>query len=216
MVRSAAALIARDGLQATGLREVADHAHAPRGSIRHHFPGGKAQLTSECVAWMGAVVADLLDQAAATAAGEEPTPEPLPPATSTGRELSTRPGGAVRVLDTFVQLWRRGLVDTELTTGCSLAAVVHDSEERELLTRVADVFATWRRPFHRALLVDGSSVEVADALATTVVAALEGAVILCRAQRDLAPLEQTAAALRYLLAQPPAALREPDAQVPGP
>lgn len=206
MVRSAAALIARDGLQATGLREVADHAHAPRGSIRHHFPGGKVQLTSESVAWMGALVSDVLTQAAATAASGEPTPQPLPPATPRGQELTPRPAGAVRVLDAFVQLWLQGLSETGLTTGCSLAAVVHDSDEPALLSRVADGFASWRRPFHDALLADGSSVEVANTLATTVVAALEGAVILCRAQRDLAPLEQTAAALRYLLTQPPAAL----------
>ncbi len=109
-------------------------------------------------------------------------------------------------MDTFVQLWRQGLKDTALSTGCSLAAVVHDSDEPALLAQVADVFTSWRRPFHHALREAGCSADVADTLATTVVAALEGAVILCRAQRDVAPLEQTAAALRYLLAQPPVAL----------
>jgi len=39
-----------------GMREVADHAHAPRGSIGHYFPGGKNQMTMEALAWMGATV----------------------------------------------------------------------------------------------------------------------------------------------------------------
>ncbi|MBD9736107.1 helix-turn-helix transcriptional regulator, partial [Streptomyces sp. H28] len=44
MVFSAAQLIRREGVGATGMREVAAHARAPRGSLQHYFPGGKEQL----------------------------------------------------------------------------------------------------------------------------------------------------------------------------
>src|SRR6478672_2440997 len=53
MVFSAAQLIRRDGVSATGLRTVVEHAHAPRGSLQHYFPGGKEQLVNEAVAWGG-------------------------------------------------------------------------------------------------------------------------------------------------------------------
>lgn len=206
-MRSAAALIARDGLQATGLREVADHAQAPRGSIRHHFPGGKAQLTSESLAWIGAAVSDLLDQAVQAPARQNSAQPPLRPPGQTSGDGPAAPGtAAVRVLNAFVQVWLQGLRDTAIATGCSVAAVVHDSDDPALLTRAADVFTAWRQPFQQALTLDGSSTEVAETLATTVLAALEGAVILCRAQGDLIPLEQTAAALHHLLAEPPATL----------
>lgn len=51
MVFSAAQLIRRDGVNATGMREVAAHAGAPRGSLQHYFPGGKEQLVNEAVTW---------------------------------------------------------------------------------------------------------------------------------------------------------------------
>ncbi|MFE2511720.1 TetR family transcriptional regulator, partial [Streptomyces naganishii] len=53
MVFSAAQLIRRDGVGATGMRDVAAHAGAPRGSLQHYFPGGKEQLVNEAVAWAG-------------------------------------------------------------------------------------------------------------------------------------------------------------------
>jgi AcrR family transcriptional regulator len=193
MVRSAAALIARDGLRATGMREVADHAQAPRGSMRHYFPGGKHQLVKEAMTWMGAVVRDELQRAAGDPAASSSASRS--PATST-------PGRALAVLKTFVRMWRQTLTDTDIAAGCSIAAVVHDSDDPELLAPARDVFTSWREPFHQALLADGASAQTAESLATVALAALEGAVILCRAQRDLTPLEQTGAVLRDLL-QPP-------------
>jgi AcrR family transcriptional regulator len=53
MVYTAAQLIRREGVGATGMREVAARAKAPRGSLQHYFPGGKQQLVNEAVAWAG-------------------------------------------------------------------------------------------------------------------------------------------------------------------
>ena len=53
MVRSAAQLIRRQGVSATGVREIVLDADAPRGSLQHYFPGGKEQLVTEAVQWMG-------------------------------------------------------------------------------------------------------------------------------------------------------------------
>ena len=44
MIASAAELFREQGYSATGFRDVVEHSGAPRGSIYHHFPGGKAQL----------------------------------------------------------------------------------------------------------------------------------------------------------------------------
>ena len=195
MIRSAVALLARDGLQATGMRDVADHAHAPRGSIQHHFPGGKEQLTLEALAWIGATVRTELDDSL-TSDIEIGNHHPLPDAESAGSRGSTR---SRLVLDRFVEMWRDGLVRTQVTSGCSVAAVVQDSDNSALLARTEEVFASWREPFHRALLADGLEDARARAVATTVIAALEGAVILSRAQRDITPLEQTAAVLRDMV-----------------
>ncbi len=46
-VRSAALLFRERGVGGTGLREVVEHAGAPRGSLQYYFPGGKEQLLVE-------------------------------------------------------------------------------------------------------------------------------------------------------------------------
>ena len=177
-MRSAAVLIAQRGLAATGMRDVADHAEAPRGSLHHYFPHGKDQLTDEALAAIGGAVRALLDDA-------RTCPD------------SGGPAGT-RVLDRFVGLWREGLRSTDMTLGCSVSAVVHDSVE-PALRRAAQVFDLWREPIAQELTATSVDPERAGALATTVVAALEGAVILSRARRDPAPLDETAAVLRTLL-----------------
>jgi AcrR family transcriptional regulator len=57
MVRSAAQLIRLQGVSGTGLREIVAEAEAPRGSLQHYFPGGKEELVSEALRWMGGVAA---------------------------------------------------------------------------------------------------------------------------------------------------------------
>src|ERR1700683_5728822 len=57
MVRSAAQLIRRQGVSGTGMREIVTEAAAPRGSLQHYFPGGKEELVSEALLWMGDVAA---------------------------------------------------------------------------------------------------------------------------------------------------------------
>lgn len=53
MVRSAAFLFRERGYSGTGFRDVIAHSGAPRGSIYHHFPEGKAQLAEEAVRYAG-------------------------------------------------------------------------------------------------------------------------------------------------------------------
>jgi AcrR family transcriptional regulator len=54
VLRSAMALICRQGVSGTGLRQVVAHAGAPWGSLQHYFPGGKEQLVREALALAGA------------------------------------------------------------------------------------------------------------------------------------------------------------------
>src|SRR5919198_3743632 len=75
MVFSAAQLIRRDGVTATGMREVAAHAQAPRGSLQHYFPGGKEQLVNEAVSWAGRYAGKRV--ARFLAGLDEPTPSGL-------------------------------------------------------------------------------------------------------------------------------------------
>src|SRR3712207_8589123 len=41
------------GVQGTSFADVLEHSGAPRGSIYHHFGGGKTQLAEEATRWAG-------------------------------------------------------------------------------------------------------------------------------------------------------------------
>src|SRR5688500_4922389 len=53
MVLSAATLLREYGASATSVDRVLAHSGAPRGSVYHHFPGGRAQLIDEAVTLAG-------------------------------------------------------------------------------------------------------------------------------------------------------------------
>src|SRR5580700_2279521 len=91
MVRSAAQLIRRKGVSGTGMREIVVEADAPRGSLQHYFPGGKEELVSDALLWMGDVSARRIERCL--------------------RELETRTPSALLVA--IVETWQRDLMVEE-------------------------------------------------------------------------------------------------------
>jgi AcrR family transcriptional regulator len=176
MVSSAAGLIRRHGASATSIDRVLEVSGAPRGSVYHHFPGGRAQLVEEAVGYADRYVCSLLDAAAAS-------------------------GDPVAVVDQFLTMWREQLVASDFQAGCPVVAVaVEANEEAPRLTEAAGAaLGHWQAKI-RSLLADaGLAPARADRLATLVVAAVEGALVLSRAQRRTDPLDAVALELRDLL-----------------
>src|SRR5256886_15404708 len=64
MIQSALVLMGEQGVEATSFSQVIEHSGAPRGSIYHHFPGGKEQLIEEATRYAGEAVVHLLNDAA--------------------------------------------------------------------------------------------------------------------------------------------------------
>src|SRR3546814_18774245 len=62
-----ARLMSRHGYAGVGLNEIAAKSGAPKGSLSHHFPGGKEQLAAEAVAWSAGMFAKTLEQEIAEA-----------------------------------------------------------------------------------------------------------------------------------------------------
>ena len=56
-----ARLMQRQGFAATGLQQILRESGAPKGSLYHHFPGGKEQLAAEAVTLSGRRVAQAID-----------------------------------------------------------------------------------------------------------------------------------------------------------
>src|SRR2546421_4843590 len=63
MIESALVLMGEHGVEATSFSQVIEHSGAPRGSIYHHFPGGKEQLIEEATRYGGDVGVKLLTEA---------------------------------------------------------------------------------------------------------------------------------------------------------
>lgn len=177
IVAGAADMISRRGLNATSVRELAKHTHAPLGSTYHYFPDGKAQLATEAVQFASAKVTRTLR-----------------------RRLHAGPVAALRA---FLKLWRGVLLDSDFRAGCPVLAVAVEEPSGEqnppALAAAAEAFEEWQRLLADALREHGADPAQAADLAALTVAAVEGAIAMCRAARSIQPFDQVAQRLEALI-----------------
>lgn len=173
MIRSAAQKLSESGVPGASFSNVLELSGASRGAIYHHFPGGKEELIAEAIAYVGDGALAYLQKAAG-----------LP---------------AVEVVDMYGRMWRRVLVSGNFKGGCAVAAVVTDSESEPLVEAAAAIFRSWRTALEELLVDGGTPVAEAPALAATVVATLEGAMLLSRAEGDIEIFDLIAGQLRSSL-----------------
>ncbi len=169
MVHSAVELLGRGGLSGTGLRQIIEHAGAPRGSLQHYFPHGKDQLAAESLALAGRAAAKHL-------ARLQDRGQPLAPS---------------GVLVAMVESWRRRLQASDYAHGCPVVAAAADSAAASEVVRTAadSAFRTWQTAIEVALERAGVPAGRRTALALLMLSALEGAIALARTRRDIEPLE---------------------------
>lgn len=181
MIESAIRLLAQRGFQAASFGAVLEASQAPRGSIYHHFPGGKNELIAAAIKVAGDHAVALVHAMHGRTADE--------------------------IIDGFAGVWRAVLEMSDFGAGCSAVAVTVSADSPELVEHVGEVFRSWHQAIADVLRAAGLTPRQADDLGTMMLAACEGAVVLCRAQRSLAPLETVAAQLKRLaatMAVPPA------------
>jgi AcrR family transcriptional regulator len=176
MVAGAADMLRRRGLNATSVRELAKHAHAPLGSTYHYFPGGKYELAAEAVRWADDLTARAL-----------------------AKELR---GGPLAGLRAFLRMWRKIVIDSDFHAGCPvLAAAVEDLPDEDGAPReaAASAFRNWTGILAQSLRDHGASDSDAHRIATLIVAAVEGTVAMCRAERSIEPLDSVSVELTALV-----------------
>jgi TetR/AcrR family transcriptional repressor of lmrAB and yxaGH operons len=174
MLSAATRLIQFQGVEATGVLQVLAEARAPRGSLYHHFPGGKTQLVTEALELNAELATQVLVDVI------ERTPD------------------AISALYAFAESLATGLVTTEFKGGCPLpTAILEQAATNDTVAEIGD------RAFDSLRTIIGDElrqlgVVEPDDLALLCVAAFEGALILARAKRDVAPLHGVAQMLAVL------------------
>lgn len=166
MISGAAELLAEDGAAGTTVAAVLARTGAPRGSVHHHFPGGRDELLQDAVHTVGAAVSARL---------------------RTADEDDRHP---TEIISGFCHLFRNHLISTGFTAGCPVWAVLQDPAENPGPRAAADaVVRDWTDLLGAALVRVGYAPASATVTASFLINSVEGALALARIRRSPDPLD---------------------------
>jgi TetR/AcrR family transcriptional repressor of lmrAB and yxaGH operons len=176
MIETTARLLQHRGYYGTSLSDILSGSAAPRGSLYFHFPGGKDQLVLEATRGSIALATEALEAALRAA----PTPG----------------AGVRRYAEAAADL----LLQTDFTFGCPVAPVILDAagQVAELERLCREALDAWTAAIEQAARAGGVAAKRAASLAVMAVSAIEGALVLARARRDVEPLRQVGRELEAL------------------
>ncbi|WP_165985562.1 TetR/AcrR family transcriptional regulator [Streptomyces sp. YIM 98790] len=166
-------LVETGGYFGTGLNQVIGRSGAPRGSLYFHFPGGKDQLVGESLRRSGRVIGEELAELAESASSAAQF------AAAALRHLGDR------------------LEESGWHKGCPVATVaLETAATSDALQQIcAEVYGSWEAALRERL---AGRPDAGD-LAVTVLALIEGALLLARAHRSREPLDRVARQIGALL-----------------
>jgi TetR/AcrR family transcriptional repressor of lmrAB and yxaGH operons len=170
LIATAARLFQEQGYVATGLNEILAGAGAPKGSLYHYFPDGKAGLAAAAIDAAASGLEASLKQAHSTA------------------------GGAAGMVEAYGEMLAGWMEASHFRRGCPVATVALEVTPGDdaAAQAVREAFARWRTALSEAISADGVASKRADALAGFTLAAIEGALILARADASAEPVRAAA------------------------
>src|SRR4029077_630045 len=143
MVLSARDLTAERGVPGTSIADVLERSGAPRGSVYHHFPGGKDEIVCAAMEYM---------------------------ATDARVPLRALHGSDVAGIVTgFTNLWRGVLTKSECAAGCATAGVTVSGESETARAAARKVFEVWIKDLTELLEAAGVARSKAGGLARALV-----------------------------------------------
>lgn len=166
ILSATAVLLQRQGYSGTGVKQIVAEAEAPFSSLYHFFPEGKDQLGAEAIRVSGAMFGRLVEDV-----------------------FDAAPDLVTGVRDCFEGA-AETLRQTDYADACPIATVALEvaSTNDPLRQATAEVFEAWMATATKRFARAGMSDATARELAISFISLLEGAFVLCRAQRSTEPL----------------------------
>ena len=178
LVSTAVRLFRRQGYAATGLGQLLEESGAPRGSLYHYFPGGKADIGAAAVEHAGQQVAEMI------------------------ADLAARHRSAAGFAKAYVRRYARWMEESAFRSGCPIATTLLERAPDDEAIRAAGLAAItgWIDAIAEVFRRDGTGAKRARSEAEALVSGLEGALVLARVTRSTAPILNVgrAAAERHL------------------
>ncbi|MDB5631310.1 MAG: yxaF [Tardiphaga sp.] len=178
---AAATLFRQQGYHGTALHDILAAGGSPRGSLYFHFPKGKEEIGEAALTLAGEAVRKGIAGAAETSESAE----------------------------VFLIRIARGMAadleKSDFKEGCPIATTaLETAAQSEVLGNATrNAFQSWEAEIKRGLERFDMTAEDADGIATTVLSQLEGALLLARTYRSLAPMQRAEQAIRLLLRSAP-------------
>ncbi|KIU17475.1 TetR/AcrR family transcriptional regulator [Mycolicibacterium llatzerense] len=173
LIAATASLMRCHGVAGTGIAGIVDTSGITRRSIYVNFPGGKAELVAAATRSAG-------DELAAILRDNMSEPDPVA---------------------AFAKIWAEHLIETNFEGGCAIVAAATSRDEApEAADAAAEVFEDWVQLIASRLAEAGIKPQVAQSLSTTIVAAMEGAVVMARAAQSTTPLDLVSQHISELVA----------------
>lgn len=178
MVTSAALLIRERGIAGTSIAGVLEHSGSPRGSVGFHFPGGRTELLSDALRWVGGLVSARLRQ---------------------GVEHGVAPLDLYRGI---CEHYRQQLATTDYAAGCPIGAAAQEAfADADLGPVVTEIVNEWAALLGEALTRAGRDPAEAADIALLCIGAMEGAIMMARVARSPKPIDMTLDAMTPYLAK---------------
>ena len=165
LIRTAASLFRQRGYNGVGLNELLAASEAPKGSLYHHFPGGKEQLAEAALRFAGCGIAQLIDDTFA-AKGDF--------------------ASGVRALAAWIADWHER---SGFREGCPVTSVLLDTvpQSEMISATVRAVFDDWeQRVIRHAQALGHTGFDRVDAQRLLIL--IEGAWIVARVRHSRQPM----------------------------
>ena len=164
LINSVTGLVRRRGVAGTGLSALLEDSGVARRTVYLNFPGGKAELVAEATRIAGQELTALLRSSERAAPAE--------------------------AVQAFVDQWKAQLQASRVEAGCPIVAAILGRDEAPAAAEAAAAaIGQWQAILTEQLVRSGADRDYARSLATMIVAAIEGAVLIALASGSTAALD---------------------------